>query len=126
MSSTVNQLAVSPDEMRKARAQIPCPVELTISLLSTKWKVLILRDLLDGTRRFSELMRSLPGVSQKVLTANLRTMEEDGLLTRKIYPQVPPKVEYSLTDLGQSLRPVIEVLMQWGLHYKELAAAGKI
>ena len=96
-----------------------CPVETTLTLISDKWKVLILRDLLSGTKRFSELKRSIGGVSQKVLTAQLRQMEESGLLTRTVYPEVPPRVEYTLTELGQSLRPVLDALWNWGNNYKE-------
>ena len=95
-----------------------CPVETTLTLIGDKWKVLILRDLMDGTKRFGELKKSLGGVSQKVLTAQLRDMEASGLLTRKVYAEVPPKVEYSLTGLGESLRPVIDVLRTWGEGYK--------
>ena len=84
-----------------------CPVETTLQLISSRWKVLILRDLLEGTRRFGELRKSIGPVTQKVLTANLRSMEKDGLLTRKVYAEVPPRVEYTLTELGRSLRPVL-------------------
>ena len=95
-----------------------CPVETTLTLIGDKWKVLILRDLMDGTKRFGELRKSLSGVSQKVLTAQLRDMESSGLVNRKVYAEVPPKVEYSLTALGDSLRPVIDVLRTWGEGYK--------
>ena len=95
-----------------------CPVETTLTLISDKWKVLIIRDLLSGTRRFGELKRSVGGVSQKVLTSQLRQMEESGLLTRTVYPEVPPRVEYTLTELGYSLRPVLEALRAWGEEYK--------
>ena len=95
-----------------------CPVETTLMLVGDKWKVLILRDLMDGTKRFGELRKSLSGVSQKVLTAQLRDMESSGLVNRKVYAEVPPKVEYSLTALGDSLRPVIDVLRTWGEGYK--------
>ena len=95
-----------------------CPVETTLSLISDKWKVLILRDLLPGPKRFSLLKRSIGGVSQKVLTSQLRQMEESGLLTRTVYPEVPPRVEYTLTELGYSLRPVLEALRDWGEEYK--------
>ena len=95
-----------------------CPVETTLTLISDKWKVLIIRDLLSGTRRFGELKRSVGGVSQKVLTSPLRQMEESGLLTRTVYPEVPPRVEYTLTELGYSLRPVLEALRDWGEEYK--------
>lgn len=95
-----------------------CPVETTLTLISDKWKVLILRDLLPGARRFGELKRSLGGVSQKVLTAQLRQMEDSGLLTRTVYPEVPPRVEYTLTELGASMRPVLEALRDWGEEYQ--------
>ena len=95
-----------------------CPVETTLTLISSKWKVLILRDLLGGARRFGELRRSVGGVSQKVLTAQLREMEEDGLVDRKAYPEVPPRVEYSLTELGRSLEPVLSALWNWGETYQ--------
>lgn len=95
-----------------------CPVETTLMLISDRWKVLILRDLMKGTLRFGELKKSVGTISQKVLTANLRNMEERGLLTRKVYAEVPPRVEYTLTDLGYSLRPVIDAMYQWGDNYK--------
>lgn len=95
-----------------------CPVETTLTLIGNKWKVLILRDLLPGTKRFGELKKSLGSVSQKVLTAQLRDMEADGLVTRTVYPEVPPRVEYSLTDLGMSLQPVLHSLQSWGESYK--------
>ena len=88
-----------------------CPVETTLLMISDKWKVLILRDLLDGT------------VSQKVLTANLRQMERDGLVHREVYPEVPPRVEYSLTETGVSLKPVIKAMKDWGIHYKATCEA---
>lgn len=86
----------------------PCPVELTLLLISNKWKILIIRDLLEGTKRFSELKKSITNISQKVLTSNLREMEENELLTRKVYPEVPPRVEYTLTDIGYSLKPLLD------------------
>ena len=95
-----------------------CPVETTLILISSRWKVLIIRDLLGGTKRFGELKKSVGDISQKVLTAHLRAMESDGLLTRKVYPEVPPRVEYTLTDLGQSLRPILEAMSSWGEEYK--------
>lgn len=97
-----------------------CPVETTLMLISDRWKVLILRELLTGTKRFGELHRAIGNVSQKVLTSNLRDMESDGLLTRKVYAEVPPRVEYTLTDFGMSLKPVLDALCQWGLHYKDI------
>ena len=95
-----------------------CPVETTLMLIGDKWKVLILRDLMDGTKRFGELKKSIGTVSQKVLTAQLRDMEEKGLLTRKVYAEVPPKVEYSLTELGLSLKPILDCMCTWGEAYK--------
>lgn len=91
-----------------------CPVETTLTMISDKWKVLILRDLLTGTKRFGELKKSLTGVSQKVLTSQLREMEENGLVERKAYPEVPPRVEYSLTPLGRSLQPIMDAMRVWG------------
>ena len=96
-----------------------CPVEVTLMLISDRWKVLILRDLLSGTKRFGELKKSIGSISQKVLTSNLRSMEEDGLLTRKVYAEVPPRVEYTLTELGKSLRPILCAMQQWGLEYQD-------
>lgn len=96
-----------------------CPVETTLTLISDKWTVLILRDLLTGTKRFGELKKSLGGVSQKVLTSQLRQMEASGLLTRKVYAEVPPRVEYTLTELGYSLQPVLEAMRDWGEAYKK-------
>ena len=95
-----------------------CPVETTLMLIGDKWKVLILRDLLPGTKRFGELKKSVGNVSQKVLTAQLRAMEESGLLTRTVYPEVPPRVEYSLTELGLSLKPILDAMWNWGEGYK--------
>ena len=95
-----------------------CPVELTLLLISNKWKVLIIRDLLDGTKRFSELKKSINHISQKVLTSNLREMEENNLLTRKVYPEVPPRVEYTLTDIGYSLKTLLDDMDKWGTWYR--------
>ena len=95
-----------------------CPVETTLRLISNRWNVLILRDLMEGTKRFGELKKSLGNISQKVLTANLRAMEENGLLIRTVYAQVPPKVEYTLTDTGYSLKPVLDAMVQWGIKYQ--------
>ena len=96
-----------------------CPVETPLTLISEKWKVLIIRDLMPGTKRFGELKRSIGGVSQKVLTSQLRQMEESGLLRRTVYPEVPPRVEYTLTELGYSLKPVLEALQDWGEAYQK-------
>ena len=96
-----------------------CPVETTLTLIGNKWKVLILRDLMGGTKRFGELKRSLGNVTQKVLTAQLRDMEENGLVHRRVYAEVPPRVEYSLTDLGKSLKPVLDAMWAWGAGYQK-------
>lgn len=95
-----------------------CPVETTLMLIGDKWKVLILRDLISGTKRFGELKKSIGNVSQKVLTAQLRDMEEKGLVSRKVYAEVPPRVEYSLTELGHSLKPILDAMWDWGKEYK--------
>ena len=95
-----------------------CPVETTLMIIGDKWKVLILRDLMNGTMRFGELRKSIGTVSQKVLTAQLRDMEEKGLLTRKVYAEVPPRVEYTLTETGYSLKPVLDAMWAWGAEYK--------
>ncbi len=95
-----------------------CPVETTLMLISDKWKVLILRDLMDGTKRFGELKKSIGTVSQKVLTAQLRNMEEMGLLSRKVYAEVPPRVEYTLTETGYSLKSVLDSMVAWGTDYQ--------
>lgn len=105
--------------MRANTKELPlCPVETTLSLISDKWKVLILRDLLPGTKRFGELKKSIGHVSQKVLTAQLRDMEKNGLLIRTVYAEVPPRVEYTLTDLGYSLKPILDAMWNWGENYK--------
>ena len=104
--------------MMEAKTLPACPVETTLTLIGDKWKVLILRDLLPGTKRFGELKRSVGGVSQKVLTSQLRQMEGSGLLTRTVYPEVPPRVEYTLTELGRSLKPVLDAMEVWGEGYK--------
>lgn len=96
-----------------------CPVETTLMLISDRWKVLIIRDLLEGTKRFGELKRSVGNISQKVLTSNLRSMEDSGLLTRKIFPEVPPRVEYTLTETGYSLKPILDAMVEWGTEYKQ-------
>ena len=96
-----------------------CPVETTLTMISDKWKVLILRDLMPGTKRFGELKKSIGSVSQKVLTAQLRDMEENGLVHREVYAEVPPRVEYSLTELGRSLKPILDSMWSWGECYKK-------
>ena len=95
-----------------------CPVATTVQLIGSKWKLLILRNLLARPWRFNEMKKDLEGISQKVLTDSLRSLEEDGIVIRTVYPQVPPKVEYSLSELGESMRPIIQALEQWGLGYQ--------
>ena len=103
----------------EALKELPaCPVETTLTLISDKWKVLILWDLMPGTKRFGELRKSIGHVTQKVLTAQLRQMEKSGLLTRKVYAEVPPRVEYTLTELGYSLKPILDAMWIWGEEYK--------
>ena len=103
----------------KAKTELPaCPVETTPTLIGDKWKVLILRDLMPGTKRFGELKKSVGNVSQKVLTSQLRAMEENGLVHREVYAEVPPRVEYSLTELGKSLKPILDSMWTWGEEYK--------
>ena len=103
-----------------AKKELPaCPVETTLTLIGDKWKVLILRDLMPGTKRFGELKKSVGNVSQKVLTAQLRAMEENELVHREVYAEVPPRVEYSLTELGKSLKPILDSMWAWGEDYKK-------
>lgn len=105
-------------ELNTAKELPACPVETTLMLIGNKWRVLILRDLMPGTKRFGELKKSIGSVSQKVLTAQLRDMENNGLVNRKVYAEVPPRVEYSLTDLGRSLEPILDAMRNWGEDYK--------
>ena len=104
--------------MQQTKELPACPVETTLMLIGDKWKVLILRDLMPGTKRFGELKKSIGNVSQKVLTAQLRDLEEKGLVSRKVYAEVPPRVEYSLTELGKSLSPIMDAMREWGDHYQ--------
>jgi DNA-binding HxlR family transcriptional regulator len=104
----------------KTKDELPeCPVATTVSLIGNKWKLLILRNLLVRPWRFNELMKNLEGISQKVLTDNLRSMEKDGLITRTVYPEVPPRVEYALSELGESMRPILASMQAWGTNYKQ-------
>ena len=96
-----------------------CPVATTVQLIGSKWKLLILRNLMMRPWRFNELKKSLEGISQKVLTDSLRSMEEDGLITRTVYPEVPPRVEYALSDLGETMRPILNAMQEWGTNYKK-------
>ena len=95
-----------------------CPVATTVQLIGSKWKLLIMRNLLDRPWRFNELRKDSEGISQKVLTDSLRSMEKDGIITRTVYPEVPPRVEYAASELGESMRPIIKAMEQWGLDYK--------
>ena len=101
-----------------AKTFTDCPVEYTASLIANKWKIIILRELLTGAKRYNELTRSVVGISAKVLTENLRELEKDGIINRKVYPEVPPRVEYSLTKKGEDLKDVIETMKVFGLKYK--------
>ncbi len=106
----------------KTKDELPeCPVATTVQLIGSKWKLLILRNLLARPWRFNELRRSLDGISQKVLTDSLRSMEEDGIITRTVYPEVPPRVEYALSELGESMRPIIRAMEQFGTEYKNIS-----
>lgn len=104
----------------KKKEELPdCPVATTVSLIGSKWKLLIMRNLLVRPWRFNELQKNLEGISQKVLTDSLRSMESDGIITRTVYPEVPPRVEYALSELGESMRPIIKSMEEWGLEYKK-------
>lgn len=103
----------------KLKAELPeCPVAATVQLIGSKWKLLIIRNLLARPWRFNELQRNLDGISQKVLTDSLRSMEADGIITRTVYPEVPPRVEYALSELGESMRPILDSMKAWGENYK--------
>jgi DNA-binding HxlR family transcriptional regulator len=106
-------------EKMKTKAELPaCPVATTVSLIGSKWKLLILRNLLARPWRFNELQKSIEGISQKVLTDSLRSMEADGIITRTVFPEVPPRVVYALSELGESMRPIIKSMEDWGLGYQ--------
>ena len=102
-----------------------CPVATTVQLIGNKWKLLILRNLLARPWRFNEMLRSIPGISQKVLTDNLRALETDGIITRTVFPEVPPRVEYALSELGESMRPIIQAMEAWGLGYQQMVRSIK-
>ena len=108
------------------KAELPeCPVATTLQLIGNKWKMLILRNLLGRPWRFNEMLRSIPGISQKVLTDNLRALEKDGIIIRTVFPEVPPRVEYALSDLGESMRPIIKAMEVWGTGYQQLVRESK-
>lgn len=103
----------------RTKEELPdCPVATTVQLIGNKWKLLIIRNLLNRPWRFNELKKDLDGISQKVLTDSLRSMEEDGIITRTVYPEVPPRVEYALSELGETMRPILSSMGQWGANYK--------
>ena len=103
------------------KAELPdCPVATTLQLIGNKWKMLILRNLMVRPWRFNEMLRSIPGISQKVLTDNLRALEKDGIITRTVFPEVPPRVEYALSELGDSMRPIIQEMEAWGVNYQKM------
>ena len=108
--------------MRTKEEMPACPVATTVALIGSKWKLLIIRNLLVRPWRFNELKKDLEGISQKVLTDSLRSLEEDGIITRTVYPEVPPRVEYALSELGESMRPIIDAMEAWGLSYKKMMA----
>ncbi|MBD5487012.1 MAG: helix-turn-helix transcriptional regulator [Lachnospiraceae bacterium] len=104
----------------KTKDELPeCPVATTVSIIGSKWKLLIIRNLLARPWRFNELKKDLEGISQKVLTDSLRAMEDDGIITRTVYPEVPPRVEYALSELGESMRPILDAMQIWGEEYKK-------
>ncbi len=108
------------------RKRMPdCPVATTVLLVGSKWRLLILRDLMAGTKRFNQLYHGLENISQKVLTENLKAMEEEGIIARKVYPEIPPKVEYSLTELGLKMKPIIDSMATWGNYYRAARARDK-
>ena len=102
-----------------------CPVATTVQLIGNKWKLLILRNLLERPWRFNELLHSIPGISQKVLTDNLRALEHDGIITRTVFPEVPPRVEYALSELGNSMRLIMDAMQAWGISYQQLVQEGE-
>lgn len=109
------------------KAELPaCPVAITVQLIGSKWKLLIMRNLLARPWRFNELRKDLEGISQKVLTDSLRSMEKDGIITRTVYPEVPPRVEYALSELGESMRPIMDAMEKWGSDYKNREQRSKI
>lgn len=98
----------------------PCPVATTLMLIGNKWKIFIIQQLMDKPFRFSELRRAIPGISEKVLTDNLRALEKDGLITRTVFPEIPPHTEYALSELGETMRPIIDSMATWGTGYQKI------
>ncbi len=127
VSAAYNQALHNQEVFMLTKEELPaCPVATTVQLIGNKWRLLILRNLLERPYRFNELLKSLPGLSQKVLTDNLRFMEYSGIVTRTVYPEVPPKVEYALSDLGETMRPIINALGEWGINYQNLVNTDKL
>lgn len=114
----MQKVTIGENKVISNKKTLDCPVATTINLIGNKWKLLIIRDLLGGTKRFGELRKSLTGISQRVLTENLRALENDGLLDRKVFAEVPPRVEYNLNQTGLSLLPIITAMADWGTKYK--------
>ena len=107
-------------QQKKLRSLPACPIETTVSVAGSKWSILILRELMEGTKRFGELQRGIGTISQKMLTTHLRSLEENGLITRTVYAEVPPRVEYALTDIGFAMKPVLDAMGEWGDQYKQM------
>lgn len=116
----MQKVTIGENKMISNKKIVDCPVATTINLIGNKWKLLIIRDLLSGTKRFSELRKNLTGISQRVLTENLRNLENDGLIDREVFAEVPPRVEYSLNKTGLSLQPIIMTMAEWGTKYKKI------
>ena len=118
---TFRNAPLERNDIMKTKDELPaCPVATTVQLIGSKWKLLIMRNLLDRPWRFNELRKDLDGISQKVLTDSLRSMEADGIVSRTVFPEVPPHVEYALSELGESMRPIIKAMEEFGIRYKEL------
>ena len=125
-AATAERIAPEGGPHMRTKEELPtCPVATTVQLIGSKWKLLILRDLQARPWRFNELKKDLEGISQKVLTDSLRSMEEDGIVTRTVYPEVPPRVEYALSALGESMRPIIQAMETWGREYQEAVGRGE-
>lgn len=124
--TSVTLYLVSEVNFMVKKEELPtCPVATTVQLIGSKWKLLIMRNLLQRPWRFNELQKNLEGISQKVLTDSLRSMESDGIITRTVYPEVPPRVEYALSELGESMRPIMDSMESWGKNYKKLLGTVK-
>ena len=115
MSIPLTNSALSHSQKQMQQERLTCEVEYTLKVIGGRWKVLIIRELMADVKRFGELQRALSGITQKMLTQQLRELEEDGIIDRQVYPQIPPKVEYSLTPLGETLKPILQVMHEWGV-----------